>query len=81
MGDFFFSFRLFFFFCFLFFSFSLARVAAAYQVAIRPPIFPNMTLVPMALERAVSDTTFALTSALVKDPKANAPEAMMKVAP
>ena len=31
------------------------------QVEIRPPMFPNMTFVPMADERAVSETTFAET--------------------
>ena len=50
-------------------------------MAIKPPMLPNMTLVPMAELRAVSETTFALTWALQREPNANAPEAMMKVAP
>lgn len=51
------------------------------HVEISPPIFPNITFVPIAEERAVSDTTFAETWALHRAPNENAPLAIMKVAP
>jgi hypothetical protein len=41
----------------------------------------DLTYVPMALDRAVSETTLAATWALQRAPNAKAPDAMMKVAP
>lgn len=46
----------------------------------RPPILPNMTVVPIAAERAVSDTTFAALCACVSAPKEKAPAAIKNVA-
>lgn len=44
-------------------------------------MLPNMTTVPMAEARAVSDTTFAEACALQRAPNEKAPEAIRKVAP
>ena len=51
------------------------------QVEMRPPTLPNMTLVPMAEDLAVSESTLAATCALQRAPNAKAPLAMRKVAP
>lgn len=51
------------------------------QVEINPPIFPIITVVPIAAERAVSDTTLAEDCALHSAPNENAPRAMRNDAP
>lgn len=51
------------------------------QVEMRPPILPNITTVPIADDRALSDTTFADTWALQRAPKGKAPAAIINVAP
>lgn len=58
-----------------------ASLGKKLHVEIKPPIFPNMTTVPMADARAVSVTTLAEAWALHSAPKEKAPLAMMKVAP
>jgi hypothetical protein len=50
------------------------------QVEIRPPTFPNMTLVPIPADRDVSDKRLAETCALVREPKGKAPEVIRNVA-
>ncbi len=58
-----------------------ASVGGKDHVDINPPMFPIMTVVPIAAERAVSDTTFAEDCALQRAPNENAPSAMRKEAP
>lgn len=51
------------------------------QVDIRPPMFPIITVVPIAADRAVSETTLAEDCALQSAPKENAPRAIRNDAP
>lgn len=51
------------------------------HVEINPPILPIMTVVPIAAERAVSDTTLAEDCALHRAPNEKAPRAMRNEAP
>ena len=50
-------------------------------MAINPPIFPIMTVVEIAADRAVSDTTLAEDCALHNAPNENAPNAIRNEAP
>jgi hypothetical protein len=46
-----------------------------------PPTLPNITVVPIAEDLAVSEITFADAWAVHREPKAKAPQAIIKVAP
>ena len=58
-----------------------ASVGGKDHVEIKPPMLPIITVVPIAAERAVSETTFAEDCALQRAPNENAPSAIRNEAP